>query len=162
MLSKIGNSVVMLLCGGILGAFLGVYLFSSIHFMRTFTFYSLGILFLSIILNLLKLRNSSSHNKFLGFISSTIFNFVILSGIPGFIWLLVGESVDFDLIDGVIFALFFTFSVLGLAIVITLRMVWSDTRISQRIDQNLRGAKILLGMQETPSKQVQTTDGKNS
>lgn len=146
MLSKIGNSIVLAFCGLFLGAMLGFFLYASLHFIRYFTLYSLSIFAVVFIINLIKINKTSNRSKILGLIFSTLFAGTILCGLAGSGWLMAGESVEFDFFDTIILAVIFFFSVLGIAILIPIRMVWHDTIFGQKVEQNIRGAKVLLGM----------------
>lgn len=156
MLSKIGNSIVLAFLGLFLGAMLGIFYFASIHFIRNFTLWALGVFAFVFLINLLNLRKSDKKNKVIGLFFSTLFAGLILCGIAGMGWILAGEDFEYDFLDSVIFIILVPIAIIGTAVMIPLRMVWHETRIGRSVGQTIRGTKVLLGIGE--SKKPQTND----
>ena len=142
MLGKIGNSLIVAFCGIFLGAIAGLYLFASIYFLRHFALYALGLATLAAAAKLFGALRSGGTARSVVF--STFSAVVLIAGLPGSLWLLVGEDVRFDNIDMILLIVCSFVCTLGLVIILPIRMIWTDTRIGRRIDRDLRGAKILL------------------
>ena len=158
MLGKIGNSIVLSFCGLFLGAILGFFLYAAFHFIRYFPLFSFAVLIVVFLINLIKINKTSNRSKILGLTFSTLKAFIILSGLAGSGWLFVGESVEFDSFDMIVLAIIFIISVLGIAIILPIRLVWYETKFSQKFEQNISGAKVLLGISE---KSKENSDGEN-
>lgn len=163
MLSKIGNTLVLAFCGLFLGALLGIFYSASIHFIRNFTLFSIGIFTFVFLINLKNLTISNRKNKYLGLIFSTAFAGSILCGIAGIGWIIAGEDFEYDFLDSVIFVILVPLAIIGTAIMIPLRMIWHETRVSQSVGQTIRGTKILLGMGgDSQTESDENPDKKNS
>ena len=135
----------MAFCGLILGALIGFYFFGSYYFIKYFTLFSILILGLLFIYKVFREDSASLMSKALRAIFPTVFIWIFLCGVPGFLWLIAGEEVFFSNFDVIALVSFLLMSTIGVAIYVPLTMVWGTSRIGVLINQNIRGLKVLLG-----------------
>ena len=146
MLAKIGNSITLGFCGLFLGAFLGFFLSGSFYFFKYFTFYAVLVFGSVLVFKFLRRTDEKIGYRLRGAFFSGSFMSIFLCGFPGFLLLTTGEDVFISDIDMIVIAVIFLFSTFVIAIYVPINSVWGESKFGMWVSQNIRGAKVLLGL----------------
>jgi hypothetical protein len=148
MLPKILNSLFLSFCGLFLGGMAGYFLFSGTQLIRYFPFFTFLLILLILIYKTFITVRNFSFLLLITSLFSTIFTWFTLCCVIGLFWLFASEGGEFDSIDTIIMAVLMIFSMLILAFLIPVRLIWYETRTGQTVERILTELKPFLGMKK--------------